>query len=225
MQRWYDNYKSVDEKLGKSIKIIGCNVKKYTEYNIVGDVGKIENYRSSTGLPCEVKAFAVKIYDKVNPGSEKGLFWVSPECLELFDEKEYKTMNKNVYGKDTKFAILANPAKSNEPGTVGVYYGELKAGDLVVCDYGYGNGALSVRVVEISDREPECVGVVDREIMGACDITEYLDRKTKRERCTKLKKQMIAQAKKYREEECWRIISEFDPAMKALYEEFKKLED
>ena len=132
-------------------------------------------------------------------------------------------MNKNVYGKDAKFAILANPAKSNEPGTVGVYYGELKAGDLVVCDYS--NGALSVRVVEISDRETECVGVVDCEIMGACDITEYLDHKTKRERRAELKKQMIAQAKKYQEEEYWRVISESDPAMKALYEEFKELED
>lgn len=225
MQRWYAGYKSADKELDKFVKIIGCNVKKYAEYNIIGDIGKIENYRSSTGAPCEVKAFAIRISGKVNPGSEKGLFWVSPECLELFDKKEYKTMNKNVYGKDAKFAILTNPAKSNEPGTVGVYYGELKAGDLVVCNYGYGNGALSVRVVEISDREPECVGVVDCEIMGACDITEYLDHKTKRERRAELKKQMIAQAKRFQEEEYWRLLSESDPAMKTLYEEFKELED
>lgn len=36
---------------------------------------------------------------------------------------------------------------------------------------------------------------------------------------------MIAQAKKYQEEEYWRVISESDPAMKALYDEFKELED
>ena len=225
MQRWYNGYKSADEKLGKSIKIIGCNVKKYTKYNIIGDIGKIENYRSTTGTPCEVKAFAIKISGKINPGSEKGLFWISPECLELFDEKEYRTMNKNVYGKDAKFAILANPAKPNEAGTVGVYYGELKAGDLVVCDYDYTNKALSVRIVEISDRERECIGCVDCEIMGVCNITEYLDHKTKRERRAELKKQMVAQAKKYQEEEYWRVISESDPTMKALYEEFKELED
>lgn len=207
------------------MRIIRCNVKKYAEYNIIGDIGKIESYRSTTGAPCIVKAFAIRISGKTNLGSEKGLFWLAPECLELFNEKEYKTVNKNVYGKDAKFAILANPAKSNEPGTVGVYYGELKTGDLVVCDYGYGDVALSVRIVEISDREPECVGVVDCEIMGACDIGEYLDHKAKRERRAELKKQMVVQAKKYQEEEYWRVISESDPAMKVLYEEFKKLED
>lgn len=225
MQRWYAGYKSADAELNKLVKINGVNVKKYVEFDLIGDTGRIENYRSSTGSPCEVKAFAIRVFNKENPGSEKGLFWISPDCLELLNEKEYKTMNKNAYGKDAKFAILANPAKSNEPGTVGVYYGELEAGDLVVCDYGYGNNALSVRTVEISNREPECVGIVDCEIMGVCDVTEYLDRKIKMKRRAELKKQMIAQAKKYQEEEYWRVISESDPMMKALYDEFKGLED
>lgn len=225
MQRWYDDYNSIDKNLTKKVQVINCNVKRYKEYDIIGDVGEIESYRSSTGAPCEVSYFAIRIYGKTNLGSEKGLFWLTPDCLKLFNEKEYKTMNKNVYGKEAKFAILANPVKSNEPGTVGVYYGKLKAGDLVVCDYGYGNGALGVRVVEISDREPKCVDVVDCEIMGVCDTTEYIDHKTKRERRAELKKQMIAQAKKYQEEEYWRVISESDPTMKALYEEFKELEN
>lgn len=225
MQVWYANYNSINELLGKFVGITSCNVKKYAEYDIIGDVGKIENYRCSTNAPYEVKAFAIKISGKVNPSSEKGLFWVSPECLELFDKKEYKTMNKNMYGKDAKFAILANPAKFNEPGTVGVYYGELKDGDVVVCDYGYNNGALSARIVEISNRKAECIGVVDCEILGACDTTEYFDHKTRRERRAELKKQMVAQAKRFQEEEYWRLLSESDPAMKVLYEEFKELED
>lgn len=225
MQRWYADYKSADNELGKFVKITGCNVKKYAEYDIIGYIGKIENYRSSTGSPCEVKAFAVRISDKVNPGSEKGLFWISPECLKLFDEKEYKTMNKNEYGKDAKFAILADLTKPNNVGTIGVYYGELKPNDLVVCNYNYNNGKMSVRLVEVVDKEPETISNVDCEIVGVCDAKAYYDRKRKAERRAELKKQMIAQAKKYQEEEYWRVISESDPAMKALYEEFKKLEN
>lgn len=166
----------------------------------------------------------IQIPGMYNENSSTGSYWFPIENLKLKTTKE-KTMNIKTFGKDAKFAILVNPAKPHDDGTVGVYYCDLKPGDLVVCDYGYGNGALSARIVEISDREPECVGVVDCEIMGVCDVTEYLDRKTKMERRAELKKQMIVQAKKYQEEEYWRVISESDPAMKALYEEFKELED
>lgn len=221
MQKWYAGYKSADEELFKSVKIIGCNVKKYAEYNIIGDIGKIENYRSSTGSPCEVKAFAIRISGKVNPGSEKGLFWLSPESLELFDEKENVMKNNFVVGKDAKVVLLANPANCDDT-SLGVYHGDINMGDIVVCNYGYSNGALSVRQVVAVDYAQQRV---DCEIMGICDVTAYLERKAKAARRAELKDQMIAQAKKFQEEEYWRLLSESDPAMKALYEEFKKLED
>lgn len=222
MQRWYAGYKSADEELSKSVKIIGCNVKKYAEYNIIGDIGKIENYRSSTGSPCEVKAFAIRISGKVNPGSEKGLFWLSPESLELFDEKEHKIMKNNfTVEKDAKVVLLANPVNCDDT-SLGVYHGDINIGDIVVCNYGYSNGALSVRQVVAVDYAQQRV---DCEIMGICDVTAYLERKAKAARRAELKDQMIAQAKKFQEEEYWRLLSESDPAMKALYEEFKKLED
>lgn len=208
-------------ELGTEVVIISLD-KCSSRYSsvMIGKVGTITDYYQVG----DKNLRGLQIPGMYNENSSTGAYWFPIENLKIKTTKE-KTMNIKTFGKDAKFAILANPAKPNEPGTVGVYYGELKANDLVVCDYGYGNGALSVRIVEISDREPECVGVVDCEIMGACDITEYLDHKTKRERRTELKKQMIAQAKKYQEEEYWRVISKSDPAMKALYEEFKELED
>lgn len=208
-------------ELGTEVVIISLD-KCSSRYSsvMIGKVGTITDYYQVG----DKNLRGLQIPGMYNENSSTGAYWFPIENLKLKTTKE-KTMNIKTFGKDAKFAILARRPSSNEPSTVGVYYGELRPGDLVVCDYGYGNGALSARIVEISDREPECVGVVDCEIMGVCDITEYLDRKTKRERRAELKKQMIAQAKKYQEEEYWRVISESDPAMKALYEEFKELED
>lgn len=187
---------------------------------IIGKVGTITDYYKVGNK----NLCGLQIPGMYNENSSTGVYWLPIKNLKLRTTED-KTMNIKTFGKDAKFAILVNPAKPNEPGTVGVYYGELKAGDLVVCDYNYSNGALSVRAVEISEREPECIGIVDCEIMGACDVTEYLDHKTKRERRAELKKQMIAQAKRFQEEEHWRLLSEADPAMKVLYEEFRELED
>lgn len=208
-------------ELGTEVVIISLDrcSSRYSSV-MIGKTGTITDYYQVG----EKNLRGIQIPGMYNENSSTGSYWFPIENLKLKTTKE-KTMNIKTFGKDAKFAILVNPAKPHDDGTVGVYYCDLKPGDLVVCDYGYGNGALSARIVEISDREPECVGVVDCEIMGVCDVTEYLDRKTKMERRAELKKQMIVQAKKYQEEEYWRVISESDPAMKALYEEFKELED
>lgn len=227
MQRHYAGYWDVDEVIGKSVTITGCDVKAYKEYDIVGLRGIIKNYHLTTSSPCVCKAFAVEIIGLTNPGSEKGLFWLAPECLNLYEVKENKTMDENTiksFGKGAKFAILIEQGK-RDVGTVGVYYGDLKSGDLVVCDYGYSNGKMSVRKVELADVAPEVTGTPDCEIIGVCDASAYYERKAKKERRAELKKQMIAQAKRYQEEEYWRLISESDTTMKTLYEEFKTLED
>ena len=207
-------------ELGTEVVIVSVD-KCSSRYSsaMIGKVGTITDYYQVGNKNLR----GLQIPGMYNENSSTGAYWFPTENLQL--KTEEKTMNINTFGKDAKFAILTNPAKPKEPGTVGVYYGELKVGDIVVCDYGYGSGALSARVVEISDREPETVGVVDCEIMGVCDVKLYLDHKTKRERRAELKKQMIAQAKRFQEEEYWRLLSEVNPAMKALYDEFKELED
>lgn len=222
MQRKYYSLEQCREQIGKEVRVTGNDVKRYMKYNLIGCCGTIKDYRYDG---TNVDAFAVEIEDEYNLGSKAGLFWIAPYNLEEIKNTEDKVMDIKTFCKDAKFAILRSTAKPNDFGTVGVYYGELKPGDIVVCDYGYGNGALSVRVVEISDRERESLTVVDCEIMGVCDRTEYLDRKTKRERRAELKEQMIEQAKRFHEEEYWRLLSEQDPAMKALYDEFETLED
>ena len=84
---------------------------------------------------------------------------------------------------------------------------------------------MSVRVVRTSGITPDviCPDAVECEIMGVCDISDYLERQHKRERCAELKKQMTERAKKYQEEEFWRHIAGSDPAMAELFKEFEEL--
>lgn len=135
-------------------------------------------------------------------------------------------MKKHVYDKDAKFAVLANPANPANPDIIfGIYYGELKPGDLVVCNHYYSDNMLSVRVVKVSDAAPETDVIIECEIMGVCDVTEYRSRKDKMEHYAELKRQIVAQAEKYQQEEYWPVLSEFDPTIKALYEELRTPED
>lgn len=230
MQKYYDTINSLSDiyEKGPDVKIVWCTIKSYIPYNLVGRIGKIVDYRTSSYNPLKVTHYAVRIDGLENQRSARGLFWLEPECLEennFNNEKEKENMNINNFDKDAKFAILRNTAKNcGNGGDVGAYYGELKPGDIVVCDYGYDDGALSVRVVELIDQPRETLIGVDCEIISVCDTSEYISRKEKKLRYAELKTQMIERAKKYHEEEYWRLIAELDPTMKALYDEFKSLE-
>ena len=161
------------------------------------------------------KRVGIRIPKHTNSMSEKNYFWFPVENLEV--KKGNIEMEKNA-----KVYVLAEVNNIND-NTLGVYQdGELKEGDMVVCDYKYKNGKLSVR--KVVRLYMDDLHRVDAEILGVADISAYVARKEKAARRVELKKQMIEQAKKYQEEEYWRVISETDPTMMALYEEFKNLE-
>ena len=131
-------------------------------------------------------------------------------------------MNKFLTNMNYKFATVARTT-DGEPYAVCAYQGELNECDLVVCDFGYANGALSVRVVITTDIPRDVVENVDGEIMGVADVSAYRARKEKEEKRIALKKKMTEQAKRYQEESFWRMIAETDPEMKKLYDEFMEL--
>lgn len=131
-------------------------------------------------------------------------------------------MNKFLTNENYKFATVARTT-DGEPYAVCAYQGELNECDLVVCDFGYANGALSVRVVITTDIPRDVVENVDGEIMGVADVSAYHARKEKEEKRIALKKKMTEQAKRYQEESFWRMIAETDPEMKKLYDEFMEL--
>lgn len=128
------------------------------------------------------------------------------------------------FDKDVKFATVVNI--KGDACEIGAYYGELKEDNIVVCNYGYSNGELSVRRVQTPyiSKEAVCPDAIECEIMGVADISDYRERQIKRERRAELKRKMVEQAKRFQEEEYWRLLSESDPDMAKLYNEFKELD-
>lgn len=167
------------------------------------------------------KNIGLKIPGVWNEKSERGIFWFNKEQINFLEESEMKLTN---FDKDVKFATVVDI--KGDACDIGAYYGELKEGDIVVCNYGYSNGKLSVRRVctPYISKEAVCPDAIECEIMGVADISDYVERQTKRERRAELKRQMIEQAKRFQEEEYWRLLSESDPDMAKLYNEFKELD-
>lgn len=203
--------------IGKTceIRVLPSKYKKHhmTLINATGEIKEL--YKNLIG---------VRISGLMNAYSTIGLFWFKENEITILEDKTMTYDKAKDYDKNAKFASVQNPAKTDSLD-VAVYYGDLKEGDIVVCDYGRPNNSLSTRKVHTANLDRDTICYVDCEIMGVCDISAYLEHKTKIERRAELKKQMIEQAKKYQEEEYWRLISESNPAMKALYDEFKALED
>lgn len=191
---------------------------RYDPRELVGKTGRIVDYYTVGDKDLR----GVLIDGAYNEASSTGVYWFPVKNLKLKFTEEIMLITN--FGKDAKFASLSHPGKPN-CSDIGVYYGELNSNEIVVCDYGYDNHALSVRYVNCVDLDRKTLQVVDCEIMGVCDATNYFERKAKEARRKELKKKMVAQAKKYQEEAYWKTLAESDPTMKELYEEFKKLED
>ena len=179
--------------------------------DLVGLEGTVEE-------TCDVpsgKRVGIRIPKRTNSMSEKNYFWFPIENLKVKEGNIKMEKNAKVY-------VLAEVNNINDT-TLGVSYEELHEGDIVVCNYQYRNGKLSVRkVVRLYD---ENVSSLDCEILGVADCSAYFERKERAARRAELKKKMIEQAKKYQEQEYWRLISETDPVMKAMYDEFKELDN
>lgn len=173
-----------------------------------------------TSVPDKYERYRTQLMNASGPDREypyavmvdgNGWFW-----------KENNNMNKFLTNMNYKFATVARTT-DGEPYAVCAYQGELNECDLVVCDFGYANGALSVRVVITTDIPRDVVENVDGEIMGVADVSAYRARKEKEEKRIALKKKMTEQAKRYQEESFWRMIAETDQEMKKLYDEFMEL--
>ena len=212
----------MDFEIGASVKIISVP-DKYKKYlaELMNASGTIEDIYFG---PDRAYPYAIMIEGLINPASFNGWFWLNETNFnELKNEEENNNMNKFLTNENYKFAGVARIPANGEPYDICAYQGELNEGDLVVCNLGYKTGALSVRIVVKTDILRDAVDVVNGEIMGVADVSAYRARKEKEEKRNELKKKMAAQAKRYQEESFWRMISETDPEMKKLYDEFTEL--
>lgn len=208
----------MDFEIGTSVKIISVP-DKYKKYlaELMNASGTIEDIYFN---PDRSYPYAIMIEGLINPASSTGCFWMNETNFkELKNEEENDNMNKYNNG-DYKFCTVVS-FDDNERVSVCAYLGEVKEGDMVICDFGYSNGALSARkVAELFD----CgVTTVHGEILGVADCTKYFEYKAREKARAELKKKMAEQAKRYQEESFWRMIAETDPEMKKLYDAFMEL--
>lgn len=208
----------MDFEIGTSVKIISVPY-KYEKYlaQLMNASGTIEDIYVG---PDQEYPYAIMVEGAINPASSTGCFWLNETN---FNKGENNNMNKFLTNENYKFAGVARLPANGEPYDVCAYQGELNEGDLVVCDFGYKTGALSVRVVIATDIPRDAVENVDGEILGVADTSAYRARKEKEKKRNELKKKMTEQAKRYQEESFWRMIAETDPEMKKLYDEFMEL--
>lgn len=199
---------------------------RFYSKELLGKSGKVRDFYQSGCRDLR----GVSIDGFYNEKSKTGVYWFPVE--NLTEEGDMTMAQKNYYGEKAKFAILTDPLNPESPGCVGAYFGKLYANQMIVAQSATRKcksaRPYEVFFVECAEVDPGTIAIVDYEIVGLVDTELASKMLTYKERVAcrqELKERMAEQAKKYQEEEYWRVISESDPVMKVLYEEFKALED
>ena len=217
MNKDYHHFDDLKALVGRRVQIVNVSIKSYESFDLRARFGIIENYRCTQGL--RLTAVAVKIVGTaLNPKSKTGVFWLPPEDIELIDrvaENYFNTERNNIM--EPICVKVINPSNKEESHVTG--FEKFEPNDMVVVDYQYGNGALSVRKVlgTVSARAPMPVAGA---IVGKVDHTVYdrvIENSLKRH---ELEAKLRARATEREEEMMWRILAEHDPEMAELLREY-----
>lgn len=144
--------------------------------------------------------------------------YINEELKNINIKENITTMNKQNLVSGYKICLTKDAKGLSH--TYCAYYGELKENDIVVISYGKDRSAIRfVTNVNLSTYEYE--NEIEAVVVGVVDTTAYQERITRMNRKAELKKLLDERAKKLQEEQYWIILSERDPEMKKLYEEYK----
>lgn len=167
--------------------------------------------------------YGVKLSDRYNQSSGKGLFWFEARSLDFINpedniESEENEMFENFNVAQVSF--LDNP--------VPVYYyaiydPDIKVDDVVVVRTGHHGFALATVRALSTDMEDKKKVTCNREVVSKVDFTAFNARKDALKRVRELKKDMDAKIQEVQTLGIYELFAEKDPALKAMLEEFKKL--
>lgn len=133
-------------------------------------------------------------------------------------KKEYLIVN--VVFDVSKNGTFANTGKEY----AFVSYDEVIAGDVVVVDTA--NGFQLATVTGFRSRIPASLPKGNmKEVVCKVDFTIYNARKEKAEKIKQLKEEMNKRVDKLKEEAVFEMMAEKDPALKAMFDEFKALQE
>lgn len=130
----------------------------------------------------------------------------------LYVSVQFKNYFKNTEYDDHNFVFKYDASKT-----------AISIGDLVVCETRYG---LSLgKVVRFDTELPKIFspGCELKEIVSVVDLTEYNERKARKEKAEVLKKEMEERMSKLKEIELIRMMSEKDETLKNMLKEYEEL--
>lgn len=222
MDKYYHHFNDIKALIGRRVQIVNVSVKSYESFDLRARFGIIENYRYTQGLRLGLTAVAIKIVGTaLNPKSKTGVFWLPPEDIELID----MPLNKNNFERNNImepiYVKVINPSNKEESYVTG--FEKFEPNDMVVVDYQYGDGTLSVRKVLgiVSARTPMPVAGA---IVGKVDHTVFdrvIEKQLKRH---ELEAKLRARATEREEEMMWRILAEHDPEMAELLRAYDEVQ-
>ena len=171
--------------------------------------------------------FGVKIDNKYNHSSAKGLYYFKYGELQLLEENK----QNNIYSKgDNNMKMTGNyrVAKVRLLGqdttkryAFALFDNNVNVGDTVLCDTQCG---YNVAIVDEIISKDEYVGTdITREIVCKVDFTAYNKRVNDRKRVAELKKDMDKKVKELQGLELYKMMAEKSPELKAMLSEYEEL--
>ena len=123
---------------------------------------------------------------------------------------------------NSKFCTVRDDSKGTTD--VVIYHGEVKVGDLVVCNYGYGygNGKLSVRKV-IELKEDNVTYPYEAIVIGTVDTSAYDNYREFTAKKIKLEEAMKKAASAVEKEIYYKYLAEHNDTFAKLYKEYEEL--
>lgn len=198
---------------GDMVIIQSISTKRYLKLLDVGMIATIVDIRNDIASNYRV---AIEVPGISNPGSSKGLFWFMQKELKIIKNNKENNMEK------AKFCIVKDFNKDSKD--VAIYYGKVEIGQIVVCDYGYGNGKLSVRkVVDVINEEKITPNEYETVVIGTVDNSAYKKHCEDYNRKCELERQMKSLAKSVESKMYFKFLSENDEEFAKLYKEYEEL--
>lgn len=197
-------------KAGVLVRVINNKLESY------GLVGTVLGYHSNCSTSVDVH------FEDWNGRGEKTLY-IKIENLEIKGEKFMALTG------DFKIAVVNMMYGYNLSKLYGFALyddiGEVNAGDIVLVDSN--NQIQLAKVYKVMSQEEYAVwsgkSGVTKEVVCRIDLCAYEQRKAVRNRIQELKVQMNNLAQKNQQLEMYRMMAQYDPEMKVLYDEFKQL--
>ena len=203
---------------GDKVKIESISTKRYLKLLEIGMTATVVDVRNDIASNYRV---AIEVPGISNPGSSKGLFWFMQKELKVIKNIKENNMEK------AKFCIVKDFNKNITD--VAIYFGKVEIGQMVVCNYYYGNGKLSVRrVVDVINDgrvTPSQYELSDEftTVIGTVDDSAYKKHCEDYNRKCELERQMKCLAKAVENKMYFKFLSENDEEFAKLYKEYEDL--